>query len=321
MGKFDRTDALKKSVQAEKNSLTRFDMAEQVMGANPEGLPLTQAIVHHQHDKTESQIVKIRIDLLDDNPHNARHIYNQEKIKELATSIATQGQKYPVPVMHNPAAPGRYILIDGHYRKRANLAAGKSEIECLMQPIMNDLELYRVSFMLNHERSEQTALDNALAWQKLLNDGVIQKEEDLCDLTSLSASKINKTMALLKLSDLTKAVLEENPDKIGPAMGYELYLYETKFGVEAGLEMINRVISEDLSTRDVEVLRKKAERAPTRKPKETSRQYKIQSDKEQIGVLKEWDTGKVMLEVKFNSQEDKNTFLEEMKKRFGVSAD
>ena len=68
-------------------------------------------------------IVRMPLSLVHDNPLNARHLYDPEAVKALAASIATRGQLVPAPAARHPDLPGHVVLIDGHYRKRALLAA------------------------------------------------------------------------------------------------------------------------------------------------------------------------------------------------------
>jgi len=60
---------------------------------------------------------------LQENPLNARRIYDPQIVQERAASIATHGQQTPGLAAPDPTRPGWYVLIDGHYRKRA-LARG-----------------------------------------------------------------------------------------------------------------------------------------------------------------------------------------------------
>jgi len=136
-------------------------------------------------------------------------------VQERAASIATHGQKTPGLATPDPARPGHYILIDGHYRKRALASAGKLEMECFIESNLNDLDFYRLSFLLNEQRSDQSALDNAIAWRQLLDEGKVQKEEDICELTGMSAGTVNKTLALLRLPESVLGVMRERPSAIG----------------------------------------------------------------------------------------------------------
>src|ERR1700744_4529487 len=217
----NRRDLLRASMRAEADSVEkRFAAAEAAMERAPSGLAGAFAGASRGASSTfsaESEaparpeatpvkvegrtLIKLPLDRVIDNPFNARQIYNHDVIKERAASIATHGQRVPALACEDWRRPGFYILIDGHYRKRAIQAAGKTEIECLIEPITNDLELYRLSFLLNAERNAQSSLDNALAWRRLLDEKKVPSEEALVELTGLSWGTVNKTLALLKLPD------------------------------------------------------------------------------------------------------------------------
>lgn len=331
----DRRALMRASMKAEESSVEkRFAAAEAAMERAPGGLagPFpspnrgTQSATFGAEsgpggiraDETR-QLKKISLDLVFDNPFNARQIYNPDVIKERAASIATHGQRVPALACEDWNQPGKYILIDGHYRKRAIQAAGKTEIECLIEPISNELELYRLSFLLNAERNAQSSLDNALAWRRLLDEKKVPSEESLVELTGLSWGTVNKTLALLKLPESAINRLKEQPAKFGVAVGYELFLFAKAATEEDVLNLMDRILEQDLSSREVEALRKKAQDKPARKPKEVSRQYKIRSGELQIGFIKEWDSGKVAFEVRLLDQRDRDALVEELKKRFTLS--
>lgn len=72
--------------------------------------------------------VLVDIDLLDEDPTNRNGEYDQEFLKELAEDIKVCGVKQPISIRPNPDAPGRFIMNDGHQRKRSSLMAGKTQI-------------------------------------------------------------------------------------------------------------------------------------------------------------------------------------------------
>jgi len=264
------------------------------------------------------QVQQIPIEFLLDNPYNARQIYSAEIVRERASSIATQGQLQPALVTSFSAAPGFYYLIDGHYRKKGHQHLGKTEMDCIVHPITNEIDFYRLSFACNQEHTSQSALDNALSWSKLLTDKKVEKEEALVELTGLSWGTINKTLAILKLSKHTLDALEEHPEKFGVAVAYEIYLFEKAAGSEAGVEMTKRVIAEDLSSRDIAKIREALVTKHPRKTKDISRQYKISRGDVQLGFIKDWDSGRVLLDVRVDDSIQRDVLVEELKKRFGV---
>lgn len=308
------------------DSMDRFARAEAAISQHPNGLlqaRLQEQIPSFSAESAETEssrpLIRILLTHLHDNPLNARRIYDPAVVQERAASIATHGQKTPGLAAPDPSRPGHYILIDGHYRKRALASAGKLEMECFVENDLSDLDFYRLSFMLNEQRSDQSALDNAIAWRQLLDEGKVQKEEDICELTGISAGTVNKTLALLRLPESVLGVMRERPNAIGIAAGYELTLYFKLAGEDRTRELATRIMTDGLSSREVESIRKHAQEGKSRKVKEISRQYKIRTDGGQLlGTIKEWDSGRVMLDVQLSDRSAREALVEALKTRFGL---
>jgi ParB family chromosome partitioning protein len=132
-------------------------------------------------------------------------------------------------------------------------------MECFIETDLSDLDFYRLSFLLNEQRSDQSALDNAIAWRQLLDEGKVQKEDEICELTGMSAGTVNKTLALLKLPESVLAVMRERPSAIGIATGYELTLYCKVAGEDRTRDLATRIMNDGMSSREVEAIRKQAQ--------------------------------------------------------------
>ena len=112
--------------------------------------------------------------------------------------------------------------------------------------------------------------------------------------------------------------MRERPEKFGVFAGYELTFAAKKLSEPELLSLVERIVVEDLSSRQVGAIRTKLEAGDKRKRKETSRQYKIQNFGQQIGSLKEWDSGKVSLEVIVVDPKERATLVAELRTRFGL---
>lgn len=317
---------LKAGMSQEKQKADRFTLADQATSKYPQGMlkgqPAETFGAESLAAQAERRIVKIPIERLTDNPENARRIYDPKVVQERAASMAKDGQKTPVMVAADPARPGYYIMIDGHYRKRGAQALGWHELECLVEEIENELDFYRLSFMMNEERESQTALDNALAWSELLASKKIRTNNEIVDLLGISEGQVSKTMALLSLPPAVLDLMREHPQSIGLHAGYELVLYAKATGPEDALVLASRVISEKLSSRDIEELRKQQTGKKPRKAKDLSRQYKIKNALGigASGVIKDWDSGRVMLDLKIPDPKKREEVVEDLKRRFGQRA-
>lgn len=322
--KFDRKSAMRMTLSAEKNDVNaRFAAADAVLADRPSGLavapsPRPPATFSAETDASIRQVVRVPLGKAHDNPLNARYIYNPEKVKELAASVATRAQMVPATAVPHPTINGDYLLVDGHYRKRALAAAGLPTIDLIVGRHEGELELYRMSWLLNEERSAQSPLDNALAWRKLLDAGLVKNEKEIAELLGVSLPMVNKTMVLLNLPNAALDRIREKPEKFGVFAGYELTLAAKKISEVELLGLIDRFVTEDLSTRELSAIRTKLESGEQRKPKETSRQYKIKAKGQQIGSLKEWDSGKVTLEVNLHDPKERAGLVAELRAKFGL---
>ncbi|MBY0240244.1 MAG: ParB/RepB/Spo0J family partition protein [Burkholderiaceae bacterium] len=278
--------------------------------------PVTSAGGDHAGVPWVTQLVPQ--DQIDPNPFNARKVYRPERVTELAASIGAHGQETPgLATIRN----GRYILVAGHYRQRALRTLGNKPMLLTIRPDLADRELYEMSYRENAEREEQSALDNALAWKELLAQGIYQNETEIAEATGISLPSVNRTLAILKLSDTTMGLVKDFPTQFGVSVLYELVqLEQCQDGVEQALICAQGVVSGEVSRRDIEAIRKRlaAPNVP-RKRKETARTYKIQKEGKEIGSLKTWDSGKISLEVSLADPRERTALISELQQRFGLS--
>lgn len=262
----------------------------------------------------------VKISACHDNKYNARRKYHSSVIKDRAASIAADGQKVPAAACAHPERPGEFILIDGGYRKRALQNLGRDEIIIRIEDVKNDRDLYRLSRMYNKERSDGSALDDALAWQKLLDDGVATDQNDLAVLAGVDKSVVSKILSLLKLPEVAIEQLMDEPAGIGHAIGYELYLLSKVAPLEDLMKAIDKVHSgEGVTVLELAALRRRFDQpSRPRKQKEMSRVYRISREGAQVGFLKDWDNGKVAFEVTMDDPRKRAELVEEIKRKFGV---
>lgn len=262
----------------------------------------------------EPYFEEIDITLIDENPFNARRLYRPERVHELAGEIRADGQLVPgLATIRN----GRRVLAGGHYRFRALKAAGKPKMKLMIHPDLTDQQLYQISYKENAEREQQSPLDNALAWKALIVEGVYSSESAISEATGMSLPNVNKTMAILKLSDGILDIVKERPESFALSTLYQLTLLERAAGASVAAAMAARVKDEVAVCRDVEEARARYENKPARKQKETSRQHKLHAaDGVPLGVLKDWDSGKVTFEITLQDPVKRQALVDELKAKF-----
>lgn len=299
---------------------SRLEHAEALLLRQPTGFPETNANQANTQEGKSADgrriyFLRVPLDNIDPNPFNARQIYIPERIYQLSQSIRTDGQLMPgVATLRE----GRTILAAGHYRWKAIKLGLLPTMDLMIHEGLTDRELYKISFKENEERNQQTPLDNALSWRKLIDESVYLNESAIADVTGLSLPNVNKTMAILRLSEPILELVRQRPGNFAMSTLYELVLLEGVAGQSVALEMAHKVGAEEFGRKEVSELRARFETPKDRKRKENSRQYKININGQQTGFIKEWDSGKVALEINLPDHKDREALVNELKLRFNL---
>lgn len=298
------------------NKLDRFKRAEGIVEVQPSGLMPSPTFTSESTIQTDRKISleNVQVELIDVNPFNARRIYIPERIKDLSASIATSGQLTPgIGTKKN----GRYILVAGHYRLRAIKLAGIHTMSLMIHENLSNQDLYKISFKENDERMQQSALDNALSWKDLIDRNVYPNESAIAEVTGQSLPTINKTLSILKLSDDILEKVKQMPQNYGVSILYELVLLEQVAGTEEALVMTEKVGAGEISRKElIEYRATLGSPVKKRNRKENGRQYKIMVKGKDKGTIKEWDSGRVMVDIVLDDPSEREALVELLKTRF-----
>lgn len=184
------------------------------------------------------------------NTRQPREIFDEDELQELADSIGEVGVLQPIvirplsePVADAPEA--RYELIMGERRWRASQLAGKETIPAIVRRT-EDSDLLRDALLENLHRSNLNALEEAAAYQQLLDDFQCTQEE-LSRRIARSRPQISNTLRLLKLPPLVQRRVAAGVLSAGHARAL-LGLQDP-----AAMERLaQRIVAEGLSVRQVE---------------------------------------------------------------------
>ncbi|WP_186159330.1 ParB/RepB/Spo0J family partition protein [Burkholderia gladioli] len=263
------------------------------------------------------------IDMVEDNPLNSRRIYDEAIVKARANSIAKDGQMLPALAARHPSDPKKLILIDGQYRKRARIFLKHAELDVKILDGLEPIDFWRLARTANSEREQESALDAAYAFRRLLDEGYAADQERLAALVGESKGVVNKHLALLDLPEPALDLMAANPALFGINMAYEITLYRKAVqNDDRTLQLIQRVIAEQLSFRKVEAIRKALQKGP-RQRNPTARQFKYtRPDGTSIGTIKEWDDGRIQVDLNLGDQVERfREALQEMLAADGAKAD
>lgn len=265
------------------------------------------------------QVVQVSLTKVLDNPRNARRLYPQDRIAELAESISEQGQMSPAHAFPLEDRPGYWQLIDGHFRKQALLRNQAETIDLLPVTACGAFEMYHLSFLLNHERSAQTAYDNAMAWKELLDQGIVDGQEALATRLKVSAPKVSKTLSLLELPEDALQVVRANPEAITPLMGYALFQYwKSTQSIEKLKDLLQAVIDKRITgTREIDRLRLQGEKAAGPIRREHSTSYPLRLPEGVKAQFREFEKqGKLSLEISHLPEVDRIDIRDKILKIF-----
>ena len=114
----------------------------------------------------------LKSDQIYPNPSQPRHYFNAGKLEELARSIEENGLMEPLIVVKKG---DRYMIIAGERRWRACNIAGVKEVPVVIRQA-NDQQVAELSLLENLQREDLSIIEEAMAYQDLINFGLTQEE-------------------------------------------------------------------------------------------------------------------------------------------------
>lgn len=244
------------------------------------------------------------------NPRQPRTHFNPEDLAELVHSVREFGVLQPVVVRKN--SDGAYELIMGERRTRAAREAGLDVIPAIVRDTADE-DLLRDALLENLHRSELNPLEEASAYQQLLEDFGITQEE-LATRIGRSRPQISNTIRLLKLPVPVQQRVAAGVLTAGHARA--ILSLETP---ESMQRLADKVVNEDLSVRATEEAAKSQPRAgASAKPTPGARRAYLDEVAGKLGdrlntrVKIALGARKGQVTIDFASIQDLNRILEEL---------
>ena len=169
--------------------------------ARPGGTPEDARLAHPDllqpgmPDGDGTYYEEIAVGAITPNPRQPRQAFDDETLEELAASIREVGLLQPIVVRR--IMPGRYELVMGERRWRACQLAGLEHIPAIVRGTSDD-DMLRDALMENLHREQLNPLEEAAAYQQLLDDFGATHEE-LARKVGRSRPHISNTIRLLQL--------------------------------------------------------------------------------------------------------------------------
>ncbi|WP_413377105.1 nucleoid occlusion protein [Alkalihalobacillus sp. 1P02AB] len=170
-----------------------------------------------QNEVTEEEVIEreeikeVAIVDIVPNRFQPRTIFDQERIEELAQTIRTHGVIQPIVVRQRE---GKYEIIAGERRWRAVTSLGWEKIPAIVKEF-NDSQTASIALIENLQREGLTAIEEAIAYAKLLDIHQLT-QESLAQRLGKGQSTIANKLRLLHLPEsvqnaiLTKEISERH---------------------------------------------------------------------------------------------------------------
>lgn len=169
-------------------------------GLKEEQSEQNEGVVEQQSAMEE--VVKIPITKIYPNRYQPRTVFDEEKIEELSRTIHTHGVIQPIVVR---PVDGNYEIIAGERRYRAMKKLNWAEVPAIVREL-NDKETASIALIENLQREELTAIEEALAYQQLLELHSLTQEA-LAQRLGKGQSTVANKLRLLKLPEFVQTAI------------------------------------------------------------------------------------------------------------------
>ena len=139
--------------------------------------------------------MELALDLIDEDPHQPRTVFDEALLQDMAKTILTRGVKNPISVHKHPTEDGRYIINDGARRYRASKLAGKQTIKAFVDSDFTKID----QIVVNAHHQPFTSREWAILIDQEEKKG--KKKSEIADELGMSRATITHLAALLKLPD------------------------------------------------------------------------------------------------------------------------
>jgi len=164
-------------------------------------------------EKPTGKAFEIGVELIDRNPFQTRTNFDQEKLAELANSIAASGVVQPIVV--RAGKDGRYTLITGERRLLASKKAGLATIPAVVREVSN-VQAMEMTIVENLQRADLNPMEQAKAYQRLSQEFQMTQEQ-MATRTGKDRASVSNFLRLLKLPESVQKNVEAGELSFGHA--------------------------------------------------------------------------------------------------------
>ena len=206
-------------------------------------------------------IIEIDLNSIEVNPFQPRSQFNEEQLKELASSIKELGVIQPITV--RKIDQNKFQLVSGERRFRASKMLGRETIPAFIR-LANDQEALEMALVENIQRQDLDPIEIAMSYQRLM-DEVKLTQDQMSQRVGKKRSTIANYLRLLKLDPIIQTGMRDG----FISMGHGRAIINVAQSTDQ-LSIYEQIISKKLSVRATEELVKNLNNPKVKPKKNTS---------------------------------------------------
>ena len=191
---------------------------------------------------------RIPLHLIEANPEQPRHDFDEVSLSELAASVKMHDIIQPLTV--SKLSNGKYRIIAGERRFRAAKIAGLADVPVYIREA-KDSKILELALLENLQREDLNAIEIALSYKQLM-DELDYTQEQLAERMGKERSTVTNYLRLLKLPPDIQAAVRNGII----SMGHARALINVDV-VDKQLFIFNEIKNKELSVRQTEDLVRK----------------------------------------------------------------
>lgn len=205
-------------------------------------------LIKESPEKLNAANMRIPLSLIEANPGQPRHDFDEIALSELAASVKMHDIIQPIIV--TKTSKGRYRIIAGERRFRAAKIAGLADVPVYIRDA-KDSKILELALLENLQREDLNAIEIALSYKQLMEE-MDYTQEQLAERMGKERSTVTNYIRLLKLPpDIQAAVRNGNI-----SMGHARALVNVDL-IDKQLYIFSEIKNKDLSVRQTEELVRK----------------------------------------------------------------
>lgn len=217
---------------------------KQALGRGLSALLKDTSVSDTFNDAVVGSIIEISLENIQVNPYQPRTYFDEESLRELASSIKELGVIQPITVRK---IGDSFQLVSGERRFRASKLIGNKSIPAYIRTA-NDQEMLEMALVENIQRKNLDPIEVALSYQRLI-DEIQLTQEELSVRVGKKRSTVTNYLRLLKLDPILQTGMRDG----FISMGHGRALINVKSS-ENQLAIYEKILREKLSVRQTEEL-------------------------------------------------------------------